>query len=397
MRMLDRLLISLRSHLLLATLIVLQMALGYPALLALATLASQAHARMHACSGIDDDAHLLTLRLSGRVSGAQAQREAAALRAIPGVLHVAAINQLPFGPEHWSTLIGPRADGAGGQYRVTTYLGGPGLVTALGLRLQRGRDFASDEYRDLTSPTALGLAQRVILTRSLASKLFPGRDAVGQAVYLGSRAPARVVGIVERLRAPGASEEDENQDGAILALRLRDDGDALYVLRVAQGDPLRVRARLDAEEQRIAAGRVHDLGSAGELRLQQRHLHRQRLMLLAAGAALWLLATTATLYALSDLMVRKRYRQIALRRALGARAAQIRRQLHHENLLLCGLGVAIGTGVAALLRRVLPDAAALSPPPLSALCIAALLLVAGWLAMRGPALRAARLSPAAYR
>ncbi|WP_369934297.1 FtsX-like permease family protein [Xanthomonas tesorieronis] len=395
--MLDRLLISLRSHLLLATLIVLQMALAYPVLLALGTLASQAHARMHAASGIDDDAHLLTLRLSGRVSAAQAQHDAAALRAIPGVLHVAAINQLPFGPEHWSTLMGPRADGAGGQFRVTTYLGGPGMVTALGLRLQRGRDFASDEYRDLTSPTALDLAQRVILTQSLASRLFPGRDAVGQAVYLGSRAPARVVGIVERLRAPGAGDEGESQDGAILALRLQDDSDALYVLRVAQGDPTGVRADLEAHARRIAAGRVYDLGSAGELRLRQRHLHRQRLMLLAAGAALWLLATTATVYAISELMVRKRHRQIALRRALGARAAQIRRQLHHENLLLCGLGVAIGSGVAALLRRILPDVAALSPPPLSALCIASLLLVAGWLAMRGPAVRAARLSPAAYR
>ncbi|MBB4127876.1 putative ABC transport system permease protein [Xanthomonas translucens] len=395
--MLDRLLISLRSHLLLATLIVLQMALGYQVLLALGTLASQAHARMHAASGIDDDAHLLTLRLSGRVSAAQAQREAAALRAIPGVLHVAAINQLPFGPEHWSTLMGPRADGAGGQFRATTYLGGPGLMAALGLRLQRGRDFASDEYRDLTSPTALDLAQRVILTQSLASRLFPGRDAVGQAVYLGSRAPARVVGIVERLRAPGAGDGDESQDGAILALRLQDDGNALYVLRVAQGDPTQVRAYLEANAQRIAAGRVHDLGSAAELRLQQRRLHRQRLLVLAAGAALWLLATTATVYAISELMVRKRHRQIALRRALGARAAQIRRQLHHENLLLCGLGVAIGAGGAALLRRILPDVAALSPPPLSALCIASLLLVAGWLAMRGPAVRAARLSPAAYR
>jgi putative ABC transport system permease protein len=319
------------------------------------------------------------------------------LRAIPGVLHVAAINQLPFGPEHWSALMGPRADGAGGQFRATTYLGGPGLVTALGLRLQRGRDFASDEYRDLTSPTAVDLAQRVILTRSLAARLFPGRDAVGQAVYLGSRAPATVVGIVERLRAPGAGEEDANQDGAILALRLQEDGDALYVLRVAHGDPTQVRARLGADAQRIAAGRIHDLGSAGELRLQQRRLHRQRLMLLAAGAALWLLATTATVYAISELMVRQRYRQIALRRALGARAAQIRRQLHHENLLLCGVGVAIGAGVAALLRRVLPEAAALSPPPLCALAIASLLLAAGWLAMRGPAVRAARLSPAAYR
>ncbi|MCC4594185.1 ABC transporter permease [Xanthomonas campestris pv. phormiicola] len=389
----DRLLISPYRHPLLAMLIVLQMALGYPVLLAMGTLASQAHARMHASSGIDDDAHLLTLRLNGRVSGTEAQREAAALRAIPGVLHVAAINQLPFGPEHWSTLMGPRADGAGGQFRVTTYLGGPGLLAALGLRLQRGRDFASDEYRDLPSPTALDLAQRVILTQSLAARLFPGRDAVGQAVYLGGRPPAQVVGIVERLRAPGTGDED----GAILALRLRDDGDALYVLRIAHGDPTQLRARLGADAQRIAAGRMHELGSAGELRSQQRRLHRQRLMLLAAGAALWLLATTATVYAISELMVRQRYRQIALRRALGARAAQVRRQLHQENLLLCGLGVAIGAGVAALLRRVLPEAAALSPPPLSALVVALLLLAAGWLAMRGPAVRAARLSPAAYR
>jgi putative ABC transport system permease protein len=94
----DRGLISPGRHPLLATLSVLQMALGYPVLLALGTLASQAHARMQAASGIEDDVQLLTLRLNGRVSAAQAQRQAAALRAIPGVLRVAAINRLPLEP-----------------------------------------------------------------------------------------------------------------------------------------------------------------------------------------------------------------------------------------------------------------------------------------------------------
>lgn len=389
----DRFLVSLRRHKLLAALIVLQMAIGYPVLLAMGALASQAHARMHASSGIGDDAHLLTLRLNGRVPAAAARREAAALRAIPGVLHVAAVNQLPFGPEHWSVLMGPRADGAGGQFRVTTYLGDPGLLAALGLRLQRGRDFAADEYRDLASPTALDLAQRVILTRTLAARMFPGRDALGQTVYLGGRPPARVVGIVERLRAPGAGEED----GAILALRLHADGDALYVLRVAPGDPAGVRARLAADAERIAPGRLHALGDAGELREQHQRLPRHQLMLLAAAAALWLFGTTAAVYAISEAIVRQRYRQIALRRALGARAAQIRWHLRRENLLLCGLGIAIGAAVTALLRHALPAAAALSPPPLSPLATAVLLLAAGWLAMRGPAKRAAQLSPAAYR
>ncbi|UKE61492.1 hypothetical protein KM539_17475 [Xanthomonas translucens pv. poae] len=101
----DRGLISPGRHPLLATLSVLQMALGYPLLLAMGTLASQAHARMHAASGIEDDVQLLTLRLNGRVSAAQAQRQAAALRAIPGVLRVAAINRLPFGAKRWSPLM----------------------------------------------------------------------------------------------------------------------------------------------------------------------------------------------------------------------------------------------------------------------------------------------------
>lgn len=389
----DRFLVSLRRHKLLAALIVLQMAVSYPVLLALGALASQAHARMHAASGIGDDAQLLTLRLNGRVSAAAARREAAAVRALPGVLHVAAINQLPFGPERWGTLLGPRADGSGGQFLVTTYLGDPGLLPALGLRLQRGRDFASDEYRDLASPNALHLAQRVILTRTLAARMFPGRDALGQAVYLGGAPPARVVGIVERLRAPG----DGDGDSVILPLRLPDDGNALYVLRVAPGDPARVRARLAADAERIAPGRLHEVGSAGELRLRYQRVHRHRLMLLAAGAALWLFGTLATVYAISDAMVGQRYRQIALRRALGARAAQIRGHLRRENLLLCGLGIAMGAGIAALLRRAWLDAAALSLPPLSPLATALLLLGAGWLAMRGPARRAAQLSPAACR
>jgi putative ABC transport system permease protein len=389
----DRMLISLRQHRLLATLIVLQMAIGYPLLLGLGALASQAHAQLHLASGIDDDTHLLTLRLDGRVSAAAARREAAALRAVPGVLHVAAVNQLPFGPERWDALLGPRADGSGGQFRAAVYLGDPGLVPALGLRLQRGRDFASDEYRDFVAPTALDLAQRVILTRSLAARMFPDRDALGQAVYLGDRPPARVVGVVERLRAPG---DGDNDDSAILALRAPDPGNPLYVLRIAPGDAARVRARLAADAARIVPGRLLEMDSAGALRQRHQRLQRHRLLLLAAGAALWLFGTGGMVYALSEAMVRQRDRQIALRRALGARATQIQRQLRHENLLLCGLGIALGATSAALLRRMLFDASLLSPPAPAPLLVALLLLATGWLAMRGPARRAARLSPAAY-
>ncbi|MBN6150415.1 ABC transporter permease [Xanthomonas sp. AmX2] len=389
----DRFLVSLRGHKLLATLIVVQMALSYPLLLAMGTLAWQAHARMHAASGIGDEAHLLTLRLSGRVSAAAAQREAAALRAVPGIMSVAAINQLPFGPERWNTLAGPRAGGGGGQFPVAAYLGGPGLLETLGLRLRQGRDFAGDDYRDIHSPDALVVAPRIILTQALAARMFPRGDALGQAVHLGHEPPATVVGIVERLRAPG----DGDEDSVILPLRIHGQGATLYALRVAPGDAAPVRARLQANADRIAPGRMHELSSAGDVRSRQLRTHRHRLALLAAGAALWLAGTVAAVYALTEAMVRQRYRQIALRRALGARAAQIRWHLRRENLLLCGLGIAAGVAATALLRRALLDPAALSAPPPYALATALLLLGAGWLAMRGPAARAARLSPAAYR
>ncbi|WP_212590226.1 hypothetical protein, partial [Xanthomonas translucens] len=74
LRIMERGLISPGRHPLLATLSVLQMALGYPVLLAMGTLASQAHAGRHAASGIDDDAQLLTLRLGGRWRTRQAPR-----------------------------------------------------------------------------------------------------------------------------------------------------------------------------------------------------------------------------------------------------------------------------------------------------------------------------------
>lgn len=242
-------------------------------------------------------------------------------------------------------------------------------------------------------PTALDVAQRVILTRSLAARMFPDRDALGQAVYLGDRPPARVVGIIERLRAPG---DGDSEDSALLALRMPDPGNPLYVLRIAPGDPARVRARLAADAARIVPGRLLEIGSAGALRQHHERLHRHRLLLLATGAVLWLFGTGAMVYALSEAMVGQRDRQIALRRALGARVAQIQRQLRNENLLLCGLGIALGAAIAALLRRALFDASLLSPPMPAPPLVALLLLASGWLAMRGPARRAAQLSPAAY-
>ena len=91
--------------------------------------------------------------------------------------------------------------------------------------------------------------------------------------------------------------------------------------------------------------------------------------------------------------VRQRDREIALRVALGATPANVRRLVLREALTLAGLGAAVGlagaTAATRFVRGMLFEVAALDPLTLGG---AALLLIAvAALAASGPARRATRL------
>jgi putative ABC transport system permease protein len=116
---------------------------------------------------------------------------------------------------------------------------------------------------------------------------------------------------------------------------------------------------------------------------------------LFAGVALTVVIVTVIgIMGLTGFWVQKRTRQIGIRRALGARRADIVRYFLAENLLIVGVGVAFGMalayiGNAALMRHYELQSLPWIYLPLGAIAM----LLLGQFAVLGPALRAAAVPP----
>ncbi len=116
---------------------------------------------------------------------------------------------------------------------------------------------------------------------------------------------------------------------------------------------------------------------------------------LFAGITLAVVAVTVIgIMGLTGFWVQKRTRQIGIRRALGARRADILRYFLAENALIVSIGVAIGMLLAYLGNALLMHYYELARLPWSWLPIGAVvMLLLGQLAVLGPALRAAAVPP----
>src|SRR3546814_17715801 len=83
---------------------------------------------------------------------------------------------------------------------ATVYMGEEQFLDTLGPRIVAGRQFAPDEFIEWSAfdaPDADVEIPSVIITRSMADKLFPGQDAVGKSFYSWGDNPIRVVGVVD--------------------------------------------------------------------------------------------------------------------------------------------------------------------------------------------------------
>ena len=260
----------------------------------------------------------------------------------------------------------------------------PGFFNALGIRLMSGRDFqltGNDKHPSL-----------VVVSRSLAERLFPNGGAIGQHVRFGFMPDSQnleIVGVVE--------------DARILDLH-----DAappiIYSQTAVPSGTLYVRTGKSPEALARTIGReIDSLGHEYPLRtatLEQmvsRFLVNERIIALLSTffAALALLLASIGLYGLMSYGVTRRTREIGVRVALGAQQGSVRWMILRETLALALLGIAIGipSGLAAS-RLVASMLFGLSPSDLSTIVTSCLLLlVVAFFAGYLPARRASSIDP----
>jgi putative ABC transport system permease protein len=134
------------------------------------------------------------------------------------------------------------------------------------------------------------------------------------------------------------------------------------------------------------------MGELRESRYRQEHAGANMLIAVTIGL---LLVTASGIVGVASLWVAQRRKQIGIRRALGARRADIIKYFVTENLIITTVGVVLGVAMAIGLNQYLVSTVELSRLPVEYLgggAIAAWAL--GLVAVFGPAWRAATVAPA---
>ncbi len=321
-----------------------------------------------------------------------------ALASIAGVRAASAASGVPM---RQTLTLAFELKSADGTMLATTGYVGERLLETFGLRLTRGRDFLDTEYRDIRM--ADDMHTPIIITEALARALLGDADPVGATLRSSDdKGSYRVVGVVAHLMRYQLSELDDGKAEYSIIIPGILDGMpiASYVLRTAPGNREALRAQVSKVLDQHFSGRL--VAGIAPVVADYEHLRDDGLR--TRRAAVWLLSTvnavvaTITLIGIASLSgywIQQRTRQIGIRRALGATRGQILRHFLAENLLLVGVGLALGLLLALGINQWLMQHYELARLPLPYLPAAAVLLLAlGQLAVAGPAHRAAGLPPA---
>lgn len=389
---------ALRRHKLIAGLLALLVALTCGIVCNVAFMIEQRVALIGIASGVAENQLVMIDSISLDRSANQVARhrqDLAALRMIPGVESAAAVDALPFNQNNWTNGIGSNP-----QHQValmSAFNGTPGELKTLGLKLVAGRDFQPDEYIPEDSAhgyDGLNHVAVAIITRALATRLFPGKRALGQSIYT-TPSPIRVVGVVAHLARPNVGTGTDNQFSVMLPM-LPDTSDVTYVLRTRPQEREAVLKQAKETLHRLERDRVVRNGMTFQ-QLRAKYFQRDRTMvdLLIASALGLLLVAALGIAGLANFWVQQRTRSIGIRRALGATRSDVLRYFQTENFLIVTFGVALGVLFAIGLNLLLMAHYQLPRLPLWYLVVGAVALWAlGQLAVLAPALRASYVSPA---
>lgn len=283
-------------------------------------------------------------------------------------------------------------EGAGSGVRTTVRADeiSDDLFATVGARVVAGRPFDPSDDEG-TAPVA-------IVNEALASRLFPGTDAVGRRFKNGpadADAPwVRIVGVVADMRRQGLEVEAGPQ--LFVPLAQGPSASATLLVRTAAEDPLdllpEVRATVHAVDGRVPVYLASSLEDGLGADLAPRRFQTSVLILFAAVA---LTLAAIGVYGLIQYTVSARRREFAIRQAVGAGARDILSLVFREGLRLCAMGLLLGLigaiGIARVAARLLYGVSPADLPTL--LGVAGLTVVVAWTATWVPARRASRVQP----
>ena len=312
-------------------------------------------------------------------------------RAIPGVTAATLASNTPFNGTSYTTdfiAYGRPEGGYGTEIGNRTVT--PSYFATMKVPVLRGRTFGPED-REGSTPV-------LVINEALANSYFKGQDPVGQRITFG-KVPTptstwyTIIGVVG----------NEHVDALDVAPRIeafhaesQEPRGYMVVLLRTNGDPATLTPAVRAIVRELDPT-LTLLDVATVERLRDESLARARFLttLLLAFAVIGLVLSVVGVYGVLAHVSRNRTREMGIRIALGAQAAQVRWLVVRQGLGLTAVGLIVGGTVALFATRAMTkllfNVAPNDPWTLGgvALLLAATSVFAAWI----PALKASRADP----
>jgi predicted permease len=313
-------------------------------------------------------------------------------QAIPGVTAAALASNVPFNGTTYTTdfiAYGRPEGGYGTEIGNRTVT--PSYFATMKVPLLRGRTFGPEDREGSTAV--------LVINEALANSYFKGEDPVGQRIAF-TKVPTpkstwyTIIGVVG----------NEHVDALDVAPRIeafhpeaQDPSDYMVLVARTNGDPGMLAPAV--------RGVLHDLDPTLALLavdtmegLRAKSLGRARFLttLLLTFALIGLLLSVIGVYGVLAHVSRNRAREMGIRIALGAQAAQVRWLVVRQGMKLTAIGLVVGGTLALFAARAMTKLLFNIAPndPLTLGAVVALLALTSLCAAWFPALKASRADPA---
>lgn len=309
------------------------------------------------------------------------------LTAVPGVQNVGVIDSPPLGFNNSDRgfeipgYVASKNEQLDSRYSSID----PGYLDAMGIPLLSGRAF--------TARDDSGAVPVLVINERFAKKFWPGQNAVGKTVRTAGKLRT-VVGVVPTGKYQRLGEDPQLymyfpqaqlfSSGMSLMIRTRGDPNALIPA---------LRREVAALDANMPLSNVRSL---------EKHLGFSLLPARIAGAALGifgllgLLLASVGMYGVMAYSVAQRTREIGIRMAVGATAANVIRLIMQQGMTLVLIGTVIGSAAAIAASRALAGIlyGSNGQDPLTFTMVPLVLIAVAALATFAPARRAAHVDPA---
>jgi putative ABC transport system permease protein len=313
------------------------------------------------------------------------------VRSLPGVSNAGTIDILPLNGGNTTRFYidGDPVPPPGKEIEANMRVVSDTYFQTLGVPLLGGRMF--DRREDPNSPPV------VVIGKTIADRLFPGRDPVGRKIRYNSvqAAPVEIVGVVGDVKITGLDEAVKpvlyysyrQLSGPFASLVVRSDGDPAALTASVRNE---IR-NLEPDAAILNVNTMDDMIA----QTPASFMRRFPALLISIFAIVALLLASIGIYGVVSYSVSQQTHYIGVRMALGASPSDILKMVLKQGLILALAGVVIGVlaafGLMRLLRTLLFEVSASDITTFA--LVAGGLFVIALVACLIPARRATKVDP----